>query len=371
MHHWVFLNFSGNPFFDFFIYISRFGWVGVDLFFLLSGFLISSILFRTRTSAEYFKNFWGRRALRILPLYYGFLAVFLIIIPSFEYFDHWKSFGSYVKGSWWYWAFLSNYSEGLGYTRHQFLIVSWSLSIEENFYLMWPLILWRYRPPTVFRISLFLIPFSFLTRQILLFPLHSEPFLVQWQTPCRLEGLCIGACFAYIYRYWNEADLKRLGSRLLRLLPITFLGVFIAAYLHTILVYRGNVPTKPDEWSVTYGILFANLFFANLFGLILFSTRGSCWLKILRWKPLADMGKYTFSLYLLHLPLYYALMTGTELWGSGFRQNLTLDWVVVHLTAFFICLAVCAALYHTYEKPFLSLKSYFSYKKGKVEVKEK
>src|SRR5437870_557283 len=116
------------------------GWIGVDLFFVLSGFLITGILSDSKGATGYFRNFYARRVLRIFPLYYGVVAFSLLILP---YIPHWKLENlARIKGDeLWYWTYLSNFSIAAHAAfRHGILDVSWSLSIEEQFYLMWPLL---------------------------------------------------------------------------------------------------------------------------------------------------------------------------------------------------------------------------------------
>src|SRR5215471_8318316 len=112
---------------------------GVDLFFVLSGFLITGILLDSRTDPRYFRTFYARRALRILPLYYVVLAVILLCYPNS---------GPYVLLSF---AHLSNVAPALSITMVNGAM--WSLSVEEHFYLFWPLVVRRVRPAMVARIA--------------------------------------------------------------------------------------------------------------------------------------------------------------------------------------------------------------------------
>src|SRR5581483_6988074 len=117
------------------------GWDGVDLFFVLSGFLITGILFDSRSSpgSRYFRTFYSRRVLRILPLYYGvalFTLVILAHIPNYKSANLARISGAEV----WYWVYLQNWSIGAaGLFRNGILDVTWSLAIEEQFYLVWPI----------------------------------------------------------------------------------------------------------------------------------------------------------------------------------------------------------------------------------------
>jgi peptidoglycan/LPS O-acetylase OafA/YrhL len=121
------------------------GWCGVDLFFVLSGFLITRILLATRDSSSYYRSFWARRALRIVPLYWLLLAFFLLIVPRVSALAPlgrlWLS-GTQPAGLW-YWLFLSNWKIAISGWDAQALSIVWSLAIEEQFYLFWPFVVRR------------------------------------------------------------------------------------------------------------------------------------------------------------------------------------------------------------------------------------
>ncbi|HVD60449.1 MAG TPA: acyltransferase, partial [Gemmatimonadaceae bacterium] len=124
-----------------FVIVAHAGWAGVDLFFVLSGFLITGILLDARGSGSYFKAFYARRVLRILPAYYGFLLVAFVILPAL----HLGAGDNYMlarQHQGWYWLHLTNVMMSLGaagrgpYPGTLF----WSLAVEEQFYLLWPAI---------------------------------------------------------------------------------------------------------------------------------------------------------------------------------------------------------------------------------------
>jgi len=118
------------------------GWMGVDLFFVLSGFLITGILYDTAHKPNRVKNFYARRSLRIFPLYYGVLLLFLLLTPTLQL--HWK------PGHLLYFFYLSNmmplFTPGLASPGPKMMVGHfWSLAVEEQFYLVWPFIVWYVR----------------------------------------------------------------------------------------------------------------------------------------------------------------------------------------------------------------------------------
>src|ERR1700677_2473843 len=133
--------------------------VGVDLFFVLSGFLITGILLRSRSSNRYFRNFYSRRALRIFPLYYFvliLLAIGLHVIPS------WRNLTT-LRDAWpWYWFYGTNYlicQTGFTFLDHAQVSLGhfWSLAVEEHFYLFWPLMVWLLSDRALLRLCIALM----------------------------------------------------------------------------------------------------------------------------------------------------------------------------------------------------------------------
>lgn len=166
------------------------GQMGVDLFFVLSGFLITGILVRNRGQRGYFRNFYARRCLRIFPLYYAYLAFFFVIgaawrIPDFMWGE-----------MWWYLPFLQNFAstfapERLGGPHH-----FWSLAVEEHFYLVWPLVVSIFPAPQLRIICAGLVATAFLVRcGFLMAGLDVFTF-----TLCRMDSLAIGAWLALLHK---------------------------------------------------------------------------------------------------------------------------------------------------------------------------
>src|SRR4051794_20681335 len=124
------------------------GWMGVDLFFVLSGFLITGILFDTRNDSHFFSRFYARRSLRILPLFYLVAAVLLALTPIFNYQWHWLQLT--------FLAYIGNLFGNYDFSLYEVLSSShpnakiflghiWSLCVEEQFYLLWPFVVWLVR----------------------------------------------------------------------------------------------------------------------------------------------------------------------------------------------------------------------------------
>src|SRR3954464_13470573 len=136
-------------------WVSQLGWCGVDLFFVLSGFLITGILFDARGSANYFKNFYMRRVLRIFPLYYGVLIVVFLVVPIFKTMTAQDL--QLMQNQHWLWLYAANIPPAISNEwtlMNQWVRLShfWSLAIEEHFYLLWPAVVYFFSRKTVMKI---------------------------------------------------------------------------------------------------------------------------------------------------------------------------------------------------------------------------
>jgi peptidoglycan/LPS O-acetylase OafA/YrhL len=164
---------------------------GVDLFFALSGFLITGILIDSRTGAGYFRSFWARRVLRIFPVYFAYLAVILIAVRAARP----DEFAGVQL--WPYFVFASNWKHGTG-SHDPYLIHLWSLAIEEQFYLFWPFLVW-WCPPRRLLAACGLVVFLALAARVAAVGMVSEATLFR-VTPFRADTLACGAAIAVIVR---------------------------------------------------------------------------------------------------------------------------------------------------------------------------
>ena len=187
------------------------GWIGVDLFFVLSGFLITGILLDTKGEPRWWSNFVARRALRIFPLYYGALILLFVILPRLT---HWSDpeFAVLQANQKWYWTYAVNLLIGLTSEHSTPLHTGhlWSLSLEEQFYLIWPLVVWVCSPGKLLRVCVLVAVSGLVFRVALVMHDPQAALAVYLLTPGRLDALMIGAALAVVAR--APGGLARLGT---------------------------------------------------------------------------------------------------------------------------------------------------------------
>ena len=267
---------------------SDLGSFGVDLFFVLSGFLITGILLDSRDSPAYYMSFYGRRFLRLFPIYYSYLLVLALLVAPLHKMAG-TSMADYSGPWWWYIAYFCNWKPNHAVGDPN-LGHFWSLAIEEQFYLAWPLLIrvlpWKW----IFRTCVALIVFSTLLR--CLWSVQG----VEWNTiyrltVTRLDPLAMGAVMALALRS------ARWRSDAVRLSPaLAVLG--IGGLLATSLLAGGPQWSRP--LVQTLGALLAALGFS---GVVLFAaTRTGGWVhRILCSSPLTLLGRYSYCMYVIHI----------------------------------------------------------------------
>jgi peptidoglycan/LPS O-acetylase OafA/YrhL len=315
-------KFPSLPFQSLFSY----GWLGVDLFFALSGFLITGILVDGKQAVGYFKNFYARRCLRILPLYYSVLVFMFVIVPFLR-----PSAGSAViarSSPWWaYPFFLQNFLVYESSSAAGPLGVTWSVGIEEQFYLVWAVVV-RYCSLAQLRcITVAVVCLSPVLRLYLSLhhvDLYSNLF-------CRLDGLMAGAFLAIAVR--SNTFLPA------RFLKAAWLSVFLALPLVFV------TEAFHARW-ITFSL--SAVASAAFLYLSLFATQK--WFRVVlkrRW--LLYTGTISYGLYLLH-KIPFDMVQSFHLDRHpvlGLAMGLAGSYVMATLS------------WHLLEKPFLKLKRLF------------
>jgi peptidoglycan/LPS O-acetylase OafA/YrhL len=268
------------------------GWLGVDIFFVLSGFLITGIILKDREQPDFWGTFYLRRAFRILPAFIVVFAVTLFAAHLFAPNIHVSA--SYLLPAIFFmanWTVLNNGEMPL-------LTHLWSLAVEEQFYFLWPQAAKRMRPENLFKLALALAVVSEFAR-IALALLHVDPYIVYKITPTRIDGLAIGAALAvginlprihgFLTRRWRPIALVAAV-----MLPISFI------------VMRGNLFVF-YVWSQVLAIPPAIILTAMLIFAAMESSLPSN-LSLFFGNPVMKyLGRRSYALYLIHEPIQVAM----------------------------------------------------------------
>lgn len=330
------------------IKFTGFGWAGVDLFFVLSGFLITGILFDSKNDNRYFRNFYGRRALRIFPLYFVYVGCISLV----AYFLNPMTPGAetFRETVGWYWLYGNNFlvaSTGewtpLGTAK------LWSLAIEEQFYFLWPLLVWALSRKRLMQACIALIIAVFALRAgLLLNDVSLRAIYVL--TPTRMDTLMAGAFMALLLRGPSTAsELTRIAKYAL------FAGAALVAT--AVVLGKGRVEGE-GFWMQFFGYSGNCLAAAALILYTRIASEDSLYRRFLRSKFLTFYGKYSYAMYLLsglaYLPLAPYLPDFEKLPTLG---DVHIFWVLAK-ACIMIAATTCAALlsWHLLEKPCLSLK---------------
>jgi len=301
-------------------------WVGVNLFFVLSGFLITGILLDSSDRPHYYRNFYARRALRIWPIYFAVLFAGVFLVPAFM--PHMR--GLFGFSPWWYLPLVQNY-----FPHSQIfplLAPTWSLAIEEQFYLFWPLLIalipnrnWLLG---ICIVGLFASPLARgLASQNL-----ADPFTLSWYTPLRMDGLLFGAATALVLR------LGRLNRWLMICTAVVGLGSF------------GFLAHVRQNFALLYSLV--DVGFGGLVGLTLISTAKNGMLaRIFSFVPLRYLGTVSYGLYLTHKFVFAAV--------ARFHQFVGLPaWIQIG-AQLSLAISVAAVSWHLFEKPILGMGTRF------------
>jgi peptidoglycan/LPS O-acetylase OafA/YrhL len=326
-------------------HVFAFGWSGVDLFFVLSGFLITGILDDAKGTSNYFRVFYARRVLRILPLYYGALLV-LFTLPHLVNAPGVARFIVPLKDQLWYWFYLQNFHPlpplFVGLAGH-----FWSLAIEEQFYLVWPILILLLSRRSALWLCGLLLPLSIGYRALVGFV---NPTLgLYTDTFAHLDGLAVGSALALVYRTPGAIDwIKR------RLPAITAVSLIVIVALYTVAI--------PSIRHVLLGS-----FLAVLFGCLLVyavEQRNGLAAKFFRSRVMRSFGRYSYGMYVLHVPLvpvaYLIGITPARLAFFGSELIGVMLYIVLMLA---VVTAAAWVSYTAYERHFLRLKRRFVYRR--------
>ncbi len=338
------------------------GRYGVDLFFVLSGFLITGILYDAKSDKHYFRNFYARRTLRIFPLYYAVLAILFVILPLFVVFDT-PGERRIIRNQGWLWLYLTNIKESfttpeLFQQGRLWVGHFWSLAIEEQFYLVWPLVilLLNRRQAMIACVGMLIGAPLLRVVMFLALPQPQGLYFALYFTLCKLDTLALGALLALmarspggLVRYVKAAPWALLGTGLL---------------LAPLLVFKPAKVGFTGALTESTKLSLICLFCGSLLTLAISSTSRQFlgWFFTLR--VMRFFGKYSYGIYIFH-ELFAPLFNG-RLGAESLSRTLGIgNWYVttlIHIIlAFVISVGVALISWNVLEKHMLKLKRYFEH----------
>lgn len=326
------------------------GWIGVNLFFVLSGFLITGILIEARGRTHYFRNFYARRALRIFPLYYLVIVFGLNLLPLMPDL-HEALVGPYpVPPHWPYWAYLTNFSIVERGMTHGILDLTWSLAIEEQFYLVWAVVIWAVPRDFIGALCMAIIVIEPIAR-IQALANGADPTSIYVLTFFRLDGLAIGSLLAWL---WKRGELATLD----RWTPAVILGG-IAAFVG--ISFAAGDPWWWNPLMQQAGFSVIAITAGALVVAAVTRPQHALWPRMLSAGWLRAFGKYSYCLYLTHLivmramreyvfdPQDYAMLAASPWLGQG----------LFYASVMAPSLALAWLSWRLFEAPILRLKARF------------
>jgi len=332
---------AGLPFYS---HIVQFGATGVDLFFVLSGFLITSILYKTREMPHFYRAFFARRVIRIFPLYYLCLVLYFLVTPlGLRIFGREDLLADpmFNAPAFLIWTYTTNWLPFFpGATPIPPILQHfWSLAVEEQFYVTWPWIVKKLKRQQLMILCLCLMAVSFALRQY--FVSQGAGFLAYKWTFCVMDDLAAGAFIGLAFR--DGGDRKSV----IKAAPWFFGGAFLClAFL----------PQPVFGWIEITG--FAVLYASGI-AIVIGLNEDALPARTLASKPLRFLGKHSYAMYLFHQPIICILArnginadTINEKTGNALLAILALNGIILVLSVF-----SSWGIWHIFEKHFLKLKS--------------
>ncbi|TMH90141.1 MAG: acyltransferase [Betaproteobacteria bacterium] len=325
------------------------GWIGVQLFFVLSGFLITGILLDARDAPDYYRSFFVRRALRIFPLYYATLLVLFVLLPALGLVPASFKCDAMVELS--YWTYFSNwygpFHQGPDPVSH-----FWSLALEEQFYLLWPFVIHRRSAGWVMRLCLAIAAASLLLRVVMLLAGTPAQAIYQFLVT-RMDALALGGAAAAAFRVPSAASWTLDHRRFL-------LGASLLSLVGGAVLSRGYNFTHPVTLSLGFTFLAVGFALLVAAGVAADLLGAAGWPAALRWSFLRRVAKYSYAMYVLSVPLHFLVgkpvLSALGL-AAGNSILVDLAYIIVGTALSFLA---AAASFHLLEVHFLNLKDRFA-----------
>lgn len=341
----------------------QFGWVGVQFFFVLSGYLITGILLRMKEKLpvkEYFLKFYSRRFFRIFPLYYFYLLLILGVATWLLSVSYKPNIMRTIIDQMWYavmyvYDFFSAYQ---GFVPSRFLDHLWSLSVEEQFYIFWPLLIFLVPEKSLKKLFLAGIIVGPIFR-IIMFFIYQSGSIESLRDPAALaiyplpfshvDAFTFGA---YITRFPIPNARKKFKYLLVAIPLIGLTTQYLSTGSLGSMSALGYPVTMPNGYQYLWAYTLLNYWFAVIVYCV---VHEKMFVKFLEWPPLQYIGKISYGLYIYHYPVIWFVGRIRDL---DFVKELTP--LLIALLSFVATVAIASLSYFALEEPFLKLKERFA-----------
>ena len=333
---------------------ARLGWAGVDLFFVLSGFLITGILIEARRDDGFFRTFYMRRTVRIFPLYYVFLLGAFVVAPR-------TPVGALAPAEAWPW-FVSYGTNILVSWRGSFAVAGdmghlWSLAVEEQFYLLWPLVVYALSPRALERAAIGLVVGALVLRLGVVVT-GASPIAMFALLPMRMDALGVGA--------WLACRLRRPVAPAAMARVARVAGCAAAMAFVLIAARAGSDLRFQHPLGAAFGYSLLAIASAALLATALVAREGSLLYRVLTARGLLQFGKYSYGLYVLH-SLAPRVLAGFGIHTEGLPMvggSHAPAALAYALLATGVAYALALISWRVLEQPMLRLKRLFPYASG-------
>jgi peptidoglycan/LPS O-acetylase OafA/YrhL len=318
-------------------------WVFMEMFFVMSGFLITGILLDTKSKPAYYRNFIGRRIVRVFPLYYLCLVILFFLIPR-----TWIDLSYYRERQAWFWLYVENWLYSLdGWPKVKALHHFWSLAIEEQFYIIWPFVVWFFSSRGLLRFCVFLFFFSILFRNTGMYFKFVMPFPYV-ATFGRMEGITLGAIIAIMLRT-DKYYLEKYTY------PITIISAILS--VSAFFIAGTMMFEDPIHFSINYTLV--DIFFAGMITMTMCDDRLLMFKKLLNKPVIKQIGIMSYCLYIFHYPIQNIIQINFQNYFQGILHSEIGGKLVCLAIALSITIPVVYFFHKKVELPFWKLRKYF------------